>query len=104
MYSKHPPGSQGYYDSDGSNGSAGSCNSESSTRSSSTSSKSEPANGLGGGGCGEDGDSNFRSTLLSCIQYPGEMLFLPRLWGHATVNLDEVVGIAVEFDGLAYTL
>ena len=33
---------------------------------------------------------------LDCIQEPGSILFVPEGWSHATINLDDTVGIAVE--------
>ena len=29
--------------------------------------------------------------MKECIQHPGEVMFLPSLWWHATENLDDVV-------------
>ncbi len=34
---------------------------------------------------------------LECEQRVGDVLFVPRLWGHGTVNLDETVGVAMPF-------
>ena len=62
-------------------------------------SKHPPGFGAYSSGGGVNG-----TAILSCIQDPGEMLFIPRLWGHSTVNLDEAVGIALEFDSLAYQM
>eukprot|EP00945_MAST-04E_sp_MAST-4E-sp1_P000056 g56.t1 len=33
---------------------------------------------------------------IEALQYPGEVLFIPNGWGHAVLNIDEVVGIAFE--------
>ncbi|XP_065890131.1 uncharacterized protein [Dysidea avara] len=35
---------------------------------------------------------------LECVQHAGEMLYVPSNWGHATINLDESIGLAVEFE------
>ena len=35
---------------------------------------------------------------LECVQGPGELLYVPSGWAHATINLDECVGLAVEFE------
>ena len=34
---------------------------------------------------------------LECVQYPGDMVFVPDMWGHAVINLRESVGVASEF-------
>ena len=34
-----------------------------------------------------------------CQQYPGELVFLPKSWGHSTRNFGETVGFGVEFNG-----
>lgn len=39
------------------------------------------------------------SSALHCTQHPGELLYVPRYWGHATLNLAESIGFAVEFAG-----
>lgn len=36
--------------------------------------------------------------LRQCVQHPGDLLFVPSGWAHSVINIDEVVGIAVEFD------
>ena len=33
---------------------------------------------------------------IEVLQHPGEILFIPNGWGHAVLNIDEVVGIAFE--------
>ena len=35
---------------------------------------------------------------LECVQRGGEMLFVPAGWSHAVINMDECIGLAVEFD------
>ena len=32
-----------------------------------------------------------------CEQRPGDVLFVPKLWGHCTLNLGETVGVATPF-------
>lgn len=34
---------------------------------------------------------------LECVQYPGDLVFVPDMWGHAVINLREGVGMASEF-------
>ena len=42
-------------------------------------------------------DAHVGSRALECEQAAGDVLFLPRLWGHATINVGEVVGVATPF-------
>ena len=37
------------------------------------------------------------SIVWECIQYPGDVLILPDMWGHAALNLRESIGISSEF-------
>jgi hypothetical protein len=39
----------------------------------------------------EDYESGFRP--LECVQLPGDVLYLPTLWNHMTVNIGETIGI-----------
>jgi len=34
---------------------------------------------------------------MECLQYPGDLVFVPDMWGHAVLNLHESVGLAAEF-------
>lgn len=34
---------------------------------------------------------------LECVQYPGDVLFVPDMWGQASVNIRESIGLASEF-------
>lgn len=36
-------------------------------------------------------------TAWECVQYPGDVIVLPDMWGHAVINLRESVGVASEF-------
>ena len=36
-------------------------------------------------------------VVLRCVQWPGDVLYLPDYWGHATVNLEPSVSVASEF-------
>ena len=36
-------------------------------------------------------------ALAECIQYPGEVMFVPSGYSHATLNLDDTVNVAAEF-------
>ena len=44
-----------------------------------------------------DGSALEASDLL-CVQEPGDIVYVPRLWGHAVLNLAQSVGAAVEFE------
>lgn len=35
---------------------------------------------------------------LRCVQEAGDVIYVPRLWGHAVINLKQSVGAAVEFE------
>ena len=35
---------------------------------------------------------------LECMQNAGDVLYIPSGWGHATINIDESIGFAVEFE------
>ena len=35
---------------------------------------------------------------LLCVQEAGDLIYVPRLWGHAVLNLAQSVGAAVEFE------
>ena len=37
------------------------------------------------------------SAALECVQHGGDALFVPALWGHATLNLRPSIGCAYEF-------
>jgi hypothetical protein len=58
--------------------------------SSSSSSSSEEAAARGGGA--ED-----PIAPLECVQEAGDVLFVPTLWGHATLNERQAIGTAYEF-------
>ena len=34
---------------------------------------------------------------MSCIQVPGDIIYVPSNWGHAVINKEDSVGIALEF-------
>jgi hypothetical protein len=42
--------------------------------------------------------ADARIPLFTCVQQPGEIVFVPRGWAHAVVNLVESVGIAAEVE------
>ncbi len=46
-------------------------------------------------GGGERGWSE--TPPLECVQYPGDLMFVPDMWGHAVINLKESIGLASEF-------
>ena len=39
-----------------------------------------------------------RLRPLECIQEAGDVMYVPWQWGHMTLNLGEVQGMATEFD------
>jgi len=47
----------------------------------------------------ERGEEAARHCPLTLTQRAGDMLFVPRDWGHAVLNLAPSIGLAVEFDG-----
>ena len=44
-----------------------------------------------------DGGAALPAPPLRCEQRAGDVLFLPRLWGHGTLNVGEVDGVATPF-------
>lgn len=34
---------------------------------------------------------------LQCTQYPGDIMFVPALWAHGTLNMKQSIGVAHEF-------
>ena len=34
---------------------------------------------------------------MTCTQQPGDIMFVPSLWGHGTINLKQSIGVAHEF-------
>ena len=51
------------------------------------------------GGAGErSAEAEQRAPrFLECVQMPGDVVYVPKSWGHATLNLAPSVGVAVEF-------
>ena len=45
----------------------------------------------------EEGGAGRLPETLECTQYPGDMLFVPDMWGQASVHLRESIGLASEF-------
>jgi hypothetical protein len=39
---------------------------------------------------------SVQDNLLECIQDAGTLLYVPDNWHHATINLEDTIGIAVE--------
>ena len=39
----------------------------------------------------------MRRDLLHCTQYSGDVMYVPTLWGHATLNVRQSIGVAHEF-------
>jgi hypothetical protein len=46
----------------------------------------------------EDDAANDTRQHLRCVQRSGDMMFVPRMWGHMTFNLATSIGKAVEFN------
>ncbi len=44
-----------------------------------------------------EGAWSNEATPLECVQYPGDMMFVPDMWGHGVINLKESIGLASEF-------
>jgi len=44
-----------------------------------------------------------QDPVLECHQQAGDLIFIPRDWAHSTINLQESVGIAAEFNGKTFT-
>jgi tetratricopeptide (TPR) repeat protein len=45
----------------------------------------------------KDETATSSNAIWECVQYPGDMIVLPDMWGHAVINLQESVGLASEF-------
>ena len=43
-------------------------------------------------------DESASARVYECVQHAGDVLVLPDLWGHLTLNLDVSVGLAQEFE------
>ena len=49
-------------------------------------------------GLGDDGAGGLDpAATFRCTQFPGDVIYVPFDWGHAVLNLDETVGVALEF-------
>ena len=52
----------------------------------------------------EPGDAKTVDAIIKlpeefeAMQFPGDLVFVPEHFGHATMNLADVVSVAVEFD------
>ena len=44
----------------------------------------------------EEGEGE-REGVMECVQHPGDILIVPDMWGQASINLRETIGIASEF-------
>eukprot|EP01119_Soliformovum_irregulare_P012678 TRINITY_DN3305_c3_g1_i3.p1 TRINITY_DN3305_c3_g1~~TRINITY_DN3305_c3_g1_i3.p1 ORF type:complete len:601 (+),score=183.08 TRINITY_DN3305_c3_g1_i3:16-1818(+) len=43
-------------------------------------------------------DKKKRDDPLECLQRPGEIVYVPSNWGHAVINMQSSVALAIEFD------
>ena len=41
--------------------------------------------------------SQLENTCMQYLQFPGESIYIPENWGHAVINIEDSVGIAIEF-------
>ena len=39
----------------------------------------------------------FPPTSLTCLQFPGDTIYIPENWGHAVVNMEDSIAVASEF-------
>ena len=53
--------------------------------------------GGGGGGAGRPGDMGSRPGMIECVQGPGDLMFVPDMWGHAVLNEEDSIAVAYEF-------
>jgi len=37
------------------------------------------------------------SDVIECVQFPGDVLYIPDNWGHAVINEEHSIGFAYEF-------
>lgn len=44
-----------------------------------------------------DWDGRWPPSARQCVQGPGDLMYVPSMYAHAVVNLDDVVSVAVEF-------
>ncbi len=40
----------------------------------------------------------FHQQQLECVQHAGDIIYVPSGWSHSTLNVDECIGHAIEFD------
>jgi hypothetical protein len=45
----------------------------------------------------QSGESSDHDFVLDCVQQPGDVIFVPDFWTHATLNLEPSVAVASEF-------
>jgi hypothetical protein len=42
-------------------------------------------------------DSSNLNAPLQCMQYEGDVIYVPGDWGHGVLNVQSTIGVAVEF-------
>ena len=42
-------------------------------------------------------DSTNTAAPLQCMQYEGDVIYVPGDWGHGVLNVQSTIGVAVEF-------
>jgi len=52
---------------------------------------------------GQRGKQGETDGVMECYQGPGDVAYIPRDFGHLTVNVMESIGVAVEFNGKAFS-
>ena len=45
----------------------------------------------------KDSLPSLSAHVLECVQEQGDVIYVPELWGHGVVNLEESIGFASEF-------
>ena len=49
-------------------------------------------------------DELVEAAPFECVQEAGDALYVPTNWGHATINVEESIGIAHEFHVRGYSV
>lgn len=52
----------------------------------------------------KDTFTNPNLLPLECTQYSGDVIYVPSLWGHSTLNIQQSIGVAHEFSVESYCM